>query len=79
MTDFRIWPVSHGQSWQDDHFDALLKFADWAYLNLVLAAIKRPLNVDELAILERAALVVGQLHPRAGVAFPEPESQRGAG
>jgi hypothetical protein len=46
------------QSFQDDTWEDLRLFAETTYLNLVLAAVKRELTSDEVAILERAAKLV---------------------
>lgn len=46
------------QSQQDDVFDDLQLFAETTYLNLVLAALKRTLNEDEVAILGRVIRLV---------------------
>jgi hypothetical protein len=50
------------QSFQDDIFDDLATFAECAYLNLVLAHLKRPLTEAETSLLMRAADVAGRLH-----------------
>lgn len=41
------------QSQQDDLFPELETFAQSVYQSLVLAALKRELNEDEIAVLER--------------------------
>jgi len=43
------------QSRQDDLWDALSTFAETTYIYLVLVALKRRLNGDELYLLDRAA------------------------
>jgi hypothetical protein len=52
----------NGQSFQDDHFDALATFAETTYIFLTLKAIQQRLTEDELYLLVRAAKVAAVLH-----------------
>lgn len=55
------------QSYQDDLFDKLETFAETTYIYLVLAALQRRLNPDEIYLLERAAQVARHI-PRIAAA-----------
>jgi len=67
-----------GQTYQDDHFNMLAIFAECVYFNLVLVAMKRPLSIDEMHILQRATEIAASLHLRAGEAWPDVQSQHHA-
>jgi hypothetical protein len=57
MTDLQTDPSTrhHGQTYQDDHYEAFETFTETTYIFLVLKARQQRLSLDEVWLLDRAA------------------------